>query len=223
MLLGVLAQVDRALAPFAPDAPSPPPTEAAAADWTAAAGSQQQARSGATTPRPGVDLIISSSSNLPGASTGPYGAGNPLGATEAGPVDTGVAVSRDEVMRSIEQAEAAPDMDLDLNPTLNTPEAIPWPQAAGRGAGARSEPPPRHRALSVAVQEEIRKESSSPGPTEANSGLGRLKKEKKKKRADEFDDIFGALDKDRSSSSSKPKKKKRKKDDEFDDIFGGLL
>ncbi|KAK0623215.1 hypothetical protein B0T14DRAFT_515596 [Immersiella caudata] len=45
----------------------------------------------------------------------------------------------------------------------------------------------------------------------------KTKKKKKASEGDEFDDIFGGLEK-----TSKRPKKKRKKGDEFDDIFNGL-
>lgn len=210
MLLGVLAQVDKALAPFAP-LPKDAPIEAA--KQTAAVSD--------------ADLRARQLNQIPSRSN----ANNPLSESTVshqdldaeGDTDMGVAVSRDDVaLQSIEQGAATRSTSAPAQALTQTQTQSPTPDPATNTSrkpatphprsDTESEPPPPRRTAATAGTES---KSGIPGA----AGGGKPKK-KKASTGDEFDDIFGSLDKDKGK---KPKKKKRKKGDEFDDIFGVLL
>ncbi|KAH6627670.1 hypothetical protein F5144DRAFT_280813 [Chaetomium tenue] len=242
MLLGVLAQVDQAVAPFA-TGPSDS-SEGADARGEAAASVQSAGMSGVAgedTVDRGLDLEMD--------------------------VDMGVAVSREEVMLSIEQ-DAAPrpapsqatgqphprSISLPINPSskrkLPTQTALSKTEPPSKEGSTNTDPAKPKKPSKKAGNDEFdnifgpSEEDTAPAPTksqvkkkakprtvdeESNTTAkssppheARLSQKKKKTRdagGDEFDDIFGSLD---DGKSKKPKKKKRKKGDEFDDIFGGL-
>ena len=231
MLLGVLAQVDHAVAPFAPGLPD----DMAVVEVDEAA--------------PVVVAVASQDTEMEPAAS-----------------DMGVAVSRDEIMASIEWDPTAPRM---TSSTPAQPQQRPLPPrstslptrrvrelvtAQTRG-GVKTEPaskqasltpslppakPPKKKkrgdefddifgSLDTATTTSSTKPTnpaSSKDPSSADMAGSENPKKKKARtgpaEGDEFDGIFGSLDSS-SSSSKKPKKKKRKKGgDEFDDIFGGL-
>ena len=231
MLLGVLAQVDQAVAPFAPGLPEDMAVVVEMADTAPVA----------------VAVASQDTEMEPAAS------------------DMGVAVSRDEIMASIEWDPTAP------RTTSSTPA-----QPQQRPLPPRSTSLPTRRVRELVTAQTRGGVKTEPASKQASltPSLPPAKPPKKKKRGDEFDDIFGSLDAtttttstkptnpasskdpssadmagsenpkkkkartgpaegdefdgifgslDSSSSSRKPKKKKRKKGgDEFDDIFGGL-
>ena len=231
MLLGVLAQVDHAVAPFAPGLPD----DVVVVEMADAA--------------PVVGAVADQDTEMEPAAS-----------------DMGVAVSRDEIMASIEWDPTAP------RTTSSTPAQ---PQQRPLPPRSTSLPTRRVRELVTAqTRGGVKTEPASKQPSLTPS-FPPAKPPKKKKRGDEFDDIFSSLDTtaattstkptnpvsaskdpssadmagsenptkkkartgpaegdafdgifgslDSSSSSKKPKKKKRKKGgDEFDDIFGGL-
>ena len=197
MLLGVLAQVDQAVAPFAPGLPD----DMAVVEMAD------------TAPAVVVVVVDEDTEMEPAAS------------------DVGVAVSRDEIMASIERDPTA------RRTTSSTP-AQPQQPLPSRST---SLPTRRVRELVTAqTRGGVKTEPASKQPSLTPS-LPPAKPLKKKKRGDEFDDIFGSLDtsvkpakpaisKDPSSAgmanSEKPKKKKARtgpaEGDEFDSIFGSL-
>jgi hypothetical protein len=199
MLLGVLAQIDKALAPFTPlpnDALLETDDEGAATDDTPGPLPNSN-------PSP-PDGNIALDKTMP----------QPQTLDLDGDTDMGVAVSRDEIiLLSIERGTSAGSTPAPA-PTSAQKEPTGFTSSkltAGPSSGSISEPP-----VEVGNQE-TRKDSPSIGPPVIEK---RMKKRLKGGGGDEFDDIFSALDKDKVK---KPKKKKRKKGDEFDDIFGGLV
>ena len=221
MLLGVLAQVDQAVAPFAPGLPD--------------------------------DMAV-----VETADTAPVVVPiAPDQDTEMEPAasDMGVAVSRDEIMASIERDPTAPRTTSSTPAQPQQPRSTSLPTrrvrelitAQTRG-GVKTEPASKQSSLtpslppakppkkkkrgdefddifgSLDTSTKPTNPASSKNPSSADMANSE-KPKKKKARAgpadgDEFDSIFGSLD---SSSSGKKLKKKRKKGgDEFDDIFGGL-
>ncbi|KAL2160533.1 hypothetical protein VTH06DRAFT_1221 [Thermothelomyces fergusii] len=207
MLLGVLAQVDRAAAPFAPDA-----REALAV--------REQTAGGPTTTGTGTAGVRSGGSGAAVAvETGRDGDAD-ADTAMAMDVDAGVAVSREEVMASIER-------DVDPRTSTSTPtprlpsgsdHADPAGKADPRSVSLPINTLPTHRTSHGGETPAARTEPAGE-ESRANLEPAATKPRKKKARkGDEFDDIFAGLD----SGSKKPKKKKRKKGDEFDDIFSGL-
>ncbi|KAK3296226.1 uncharacterized protein B0H64DRAFT_397691 [Chaetomium fimeti] len=244
MLLGVLAQVDQAVAPFAPvpiDSPDVAEVKGEAAVSVQLAG--KNGVTGEDIADPDLDMAMDA--------------------------DMGVAVSREEVMLSIEQdATGKPPAPLPAPPRPAGqlhPRSISLPinpppkrKLPGQAALSRTEPPSKESSTNPdptkpkkharrnnhgfdnifgssgeedtapAPTTVTKKKKASKEPTDSTTGSPppdkpRPQKKKKKTReddggGDEFDDIFGSLD----GKSKKPKKKKRKKGDEFDDIFGGL-
>ena len=239
MLLGVLAQVDHAVAPFAP------------ASATSGGGAEEQA--------PGAD------------STAPGEAAPDQDMEMSMATDMGVAVSREEIMASIERDSTPALAQPSRQPTQPHPRSISLPTTnppvrriknltdQTRG-GVQTEPaskepsldPPKPKKKKPAQKagdefddifggftKPSSRKTSAPAASKTEPPLASKEgstqpsldptpdpgptKPKKKKKAreggqggDEFDDIFGSLD-------SRPKKKKKKKGgDEFDDIFGGL-
>ncbi|KAG7290290.1 hypothetical protein NEMBOFW57_000289 [Staphylotrichum longicolle] len=226
MLLGVLAQVDQAVAPFAPASTSSQDEtaeQAPGADRTAA--SEQ-----AATEQEDVEMSLVT--------------------------DMGVAVSREEIMASIEQ---------DSTPTFTQPSTQPT-RPHPRSISLPTNPPARQiKNLIDQTRGGVHTEPASKEPS-----LDPTKPKRKKparKRGDEFDAIFGAFDRPTSSRKpsstpapsktepppqaskedsrstvpslehtpnldpTEPPKKKKKKaregglegaGDEFDDIFGSL-
>ncbi|KAL2141167.1 hypothetical protein VTI28DRAFT_2751 [Corynascus sepedonium] len=191
MLLGVLAQVDQAVAPFAPTAREAP-------------GTPKQMEMDASLSRRDRD--------------GPVDVSQDQGSDTAMDIDVGVAVSREEVMASIER---------DQSPKISASTPVPrLPSSSGptgsagqaytRSISLPINPPTHQNSLAsqgLATRTEPASKRSSVNPVPETKP-----KKKKTRKGDEFDDIFGELD----GKSKKPKKKKRKKGDEFDDIFGGL-
>ena len=249
MLLGVLAQVDQAVAPFAAGPGGSP--DAVEAQGEAAAG-----------------VLSARVGGIKGEDTGDRNWHMAID------TDIGVAVSREEVMLSIEQ-------DPTLLPAPPHPSGQPHPRSISlpinpskrklpaQTALSKTEPPSKEGSTNPDPEKPNKKarrtgndesysifgssgKDTAPAlsnpPKEKRTRLGNdeepavsnepaistkgspppdkarpLQKKKKKARenagGDEFDDIFGSLD---DGKSKKPKKKKRKKGDEFDDIFGGL-
>jgi hypothetical protein len=232
MLLGVLAQVDKAVAPFAP----PPPDE-----MGDGAGEQAAA---AVEPVPGRDTAQ----------------GEDHDSMMEIDTDMGVAVSRDEIMASIERDAAS----TPIPPSASATET--QPAVAGQAH-------PRSISLPVNTTSNKRKllsqpptaktEPASKEPSTTPSLIpGKPKKKKLRKAEDEFDDIFSSLERPLSSKTKprsaetqakqpsskepsstgtpapgpgqgevKPKKKKVREEeeggrgeggDEFDDIFASL-
>ncbi|KAK3301563.1 uncharacterized protein B0T15DRAFT_316248 [Chaetomium strumarium] len=186
MLLGVLAQVDKAVVPFAPEV-----STEAAGERAAVSDAQTSGRGSGT--------------------AGDRGTADTDAAIRTGvDVDMGVAVSREEVLASIEQNEKTKACAMSSLPSKPSVQLRRETAAAGRQTSTAAE---------AGTDKAVSKETNN--STDVSIECLKSKKTKEKKRAgDEFDDIFGALDK--SSSNKAPKKKKRKKGDEFDDIFGGL-
>lgn len=226
MLLGVLAQVDQAVAPFAP-------VSASSQDETAEQAPALGNTAAAEQPAPDQDVEMSMAT------------------------DVGVAVSREEIMASIEQDSTPTFTQLSTQPTRPHPRSTSLP----------TNPPARQiKNLTDQTRGGIHTEPASKEPS-----LDPTKPKKKKparKRGDEFDAIFGAFDKPPSSrkpsstpassttepppqaskegsnssiipsfaptpnlNPTEPPKKKKKKareaglegaGDEFDDIFGSL-
>jgi hypothetical protein len=129
-------------------------------------------------------------------------------------LDMGVAVSREEVMASIEQEgnTAAHDAISSL------PRKLPVQLQRERNRTSS-----RQTSTAADAKADVAASKETKNSTDVSAaGLVKSEKAQEKKRVgDEFDDIFRALDKS-SSNKKAPKKKKRKKGDEFDDIFGGL-
>lgn len=206
MLLGVLAQVDQAVAPFAPAAREESSTAQRQATTAAMAAGARSSRSGGavavekTNRDKGADADTAMDVDMD--------------------VDVGVAVSREEVMASIER-DAAPRASTPT-PNSRLPSGSDHTDPAGeanpRSASLSTNTLPMHPISQAtetpAARTEPGGEESSTNPEPAPS----KPKKKKAKKGDEFDDIFAGLD----GGSKKPKKKKRKKGDEFDDIFSGL-
>jgi hypothetical protein len=252
MLLGVLAQVDQAIAPFAPP-PSDSPDVTENQGGTAA--SVQSVR---------LDGIM-------GEGTVERDLDVPMD------MDMGVAVSREEVMLSIEQ-------DTTPLPLLSRPAGQPHPRSISLPIN------PSKRKLPAQTAQSKTEPTSKEGST--NPDPAKPRKQPRKGGNDEFDNIFGSSEDDTAPApaklpkkkktrprndqepaatskeptisttgspppdkarlqekkkkkkktredaggdefddifgslddgkSKKPKKKKRKKGDEFDDIFGGL-
>ncbi len=193
MLLGVLAQVDQAVAPFATGLPDDMAVD---------------------------EIVEASPAVVPAVADQDTDMEPPTS-------DMGVAVSRDEIMASIER-----------DPTTSSTPTQPQQPHPSRSTSL----PTRHvRELATAeARGGVKTEPGSKQPS-LTPGLPPAKPPKKKKRGDEFDDIFGSLDtstkqtnpassKDPSSAdmanSEKPKKKKARTGpalgDEFDSIFGSL-
>ncbi|KAK4153730.1 ribonuclease MRP protein subunit rmp1 [Chaetomidium leptoderma] len=193
MLLGVLAQVDKTVAPFAPPPPSDaPPSSRAEPEPQAAAAAA------ATEFNPPGETAVS--------------APDQDQAIMMMDTDMGVAVSREEILLSIER---------DPTPRISTTTPVPTPISAQTHPRSISLPinPPSKKKPTAAATAKTEPPSKESSPAEPVIKVTTTKR-KKIKTGDEFDDIFGSLD--GKSSSKKPKKKKRKKGDEFDDIFGGL-
>ncbi|EAQ89003.1 hypothetical protein CHGG_05622 [Chaetomium globosum CBS 148.51] len=242
MLLGVLAQVDQALTPFAAgpgNSSDVPDVRGEAASRAQSTGLSDITRE--DTVDRGLDVAMD--------------------------VDMGVAVSREEVMLSIEQDTApssAPSrpagqphprsISLPINPSkrkLSTQITLSKTEPPSKEGSTSPDPAkPKQRAkkagndefdnifgsseedtVPAATKSHVKKKAKPrKGDEESNNTTknpppdkARLQQKKKKTRedagGDEFDDIFGSLD---DGKSKKPKRKKRKKGDEFDDIFGGL-
>lgn len=207
MLLGVLAQVDRALTPFA-SSPSPnDSTESTETEGQAFPpdSTQQQARSNKT-----------SRSATPGEEFTQPDHG----------IDMGEAVSRedmDKIHTSIETEEPQAQ-----EPTTSPSQSTERPSSHSRTPAREREREKTRKRKSPSTEALTSKpgegEESRKKPEKARDAKSTEKKPRKAKKAvgggDEFDDIFGSLD----NKSTKPKKKKKaKKGDEFDDIFGELL
>lgn len=248
MLLGVLAQVDQAVAPFAAGPGDSPDTAEPQGETTAGV---QSGRLGGIKGEDTVDRDSDAAMDT----------------------EMGVAVSREEVMLSIEQdaaslpAPARPatqphprSISLPINPSskrklpiqtalsnteppskegsTNPDSAKPRKQprkgndefdnifgsSEDDAAPAPTNPPKKKRPRlgndqkPAASKEPTISITGGPPPDKA-SLLQKKKKVRENTGGDEFDNIFGSLD---DGKSKKPKKKKRKKGDEFDDIFGGL-
>ncbi|KAH6624516.1 hypothetical protein B0J18DRAFT_428531 [Chaetomium sp. MPI-SDFR-AT-0129] len=168
MLLGVLAQIDQALAPFAPAL-----VNSAVEDV-------------------GQEAVVMSG-ELPGTSA-------PNDDTEMANDIMGVAVSREEVMASIEGDDSAPQ----------TSASTPLPHSQER------EPETRPRTISIPThtvsskrqltsQSRLERQSKEDSTNPDEPAQLKKKKKKIKSGGDEFDDIFGA-----SEPVSKPKKKRPK-------------
>ncbi|KAL2015604.1 hypothetical protein VTK56DRAFT_5183 [Thermocarpiscus australiensis] len=198
MLLGVLAQVDAALAPFAPSpaADGEPPEDFPQQAGALGSSNPQEAS------RPS---LLDQDRNT---------------ATDTD-TDMGVAVSREDLLlMSIEQAQEEEEDLTRSKPTrqqsiiAQTPDEMGTPDIPSNG-------PAETRAASQSQGPARSDGGSEEGRASQGQGKQAEKKKEKKKKAggDEFDDIFGSLE-----TSRRPKKKKRKKGgDEFDDIFGSLL
>ncbi|KAK4242430.1 ribonuclease MRP protein subunit rmp1 [Achaetomium macrosporum] len=194
MLLGVLAQVDKAVAPLAPEMAAEATEEERAALLSKA---QASGRASETAPDRGTtDADTATHMDM------------------EMDVDMGVAVSREEIMASIEQDE-------------QTAARAISPQRENLAVQAQTERDATSHQTSttagIKTDEAATKGTNNSSTSASAAGLAKPKKAKKerKREGDEFDDIFGSLDK--SSSKKPPKKRKRKRGDEFDDIFGGLL
>ncbi|GAB1320761.1 hypothetical protein MFIFM68171_10971 [Madurella fahalii] len=209
MLLGVLAQIDGALIPFTPS-----PRGAAAKTPAQTTTAPTSLRAGQLNPIPFHSKADSPSSE---------NAVLHRDLDPDGDADMGVAVSRDDViLQSIEQAATARSISAPVLAQSQTQS--PAPDLA-KATNASREPATPHPRSGTESELPLPKPTTSTAETETGSGIpglagGRKPKKKKAPTGDEFDDIFGSLDKDKGK---KPKKKKRKKGDEFDDIFGGLL
>jgi hypothetical protein len=252
MLLGVLAQVDKAVAPFAP----PPPIDAGEEAGEQAVASVQ--------PFIGRDTQ----------------AGEDHESMMEMDTDMGVAVSREEIMASIERDTATPlpPSTSATQPSLAAPD---HPRSISLPINRASK---TENLLSQTQTARTEPTSKEPSPT-PGAMPSKPKKKKPRKAEDEFDDIFSSLERPLSnktkprstepqakqpsskgtsstgtpvlepgpvnpkkkkvrgdeegdargggdefddifasfdSKTKKPKKKKRKRGDEFDDIFGGL-
>ncbi|KAL2133677.1 hypothetical protein VTI74DRAFT_1905 [Chaetomium olivicolor] len=251
MLLGVLAQVDKAVAPFAP-APSDTSEEAAAAAAEEQAANRQRTKPGSSSAMEQATLTV------------------PDQDTDMA-MDVGLPVSREEILLSTEPAaETATSTPASALTPSHTPISTALPDRSskeGRGistsqppaatvARTESEPASKDRSAAPGMEKPLKRKKKKRGGDEFGEIFGSLddgesKKSKKKKTGgNEVDDIFGVAEKEGSStsaaaakpkankkaggdefddifgswgdSSKKQKKKKRKKGDEFDDIFGGL-
>jgi hypothetical protein len=252
MLLGVLAQVDKAVAPFAPQ----PPIEA-----RDEAGEEAVA---AVQPVSGRDTET----------------GEDQESMMERDTDMGVAVSRDEIMASIERDTAtplppstsatqpplaAPDHPRSISLPINrasetekllsqtqtartepaskepsiTPSAVPAKPKKKKPRKAEDEFDDIFSSLERPLSSKTKPRSTEPQAKQPSSkgtsstgtpapGPGPVNPKKKKVREDEEGDSRGGGDEfddifaSFDSKTKKPKKKKRKKGDEFDDIFGGL-
>ncbi|KAL2189028.1 hypothetical protein L209DRAFT_752201 [Thermothelomyces heterothallicus CBS 203.75] len=135
-------------------------------------------------------------------------------------VDVGVAVSREEVMASIERDAGPRTSTSTPTPriTSGSDHTDPAGKAHPRSASLPINTLPTHR-ISHSSETPTAKTEPASKESSTNPEPAAIKPKKKKAgKGDEFDDIFGGLD----SNSKKPKKKKRKRGDEFDDIFSGL-
>ncbi|KAL1838843.1 hypothetical protein VTJ49DRAFT_2166 [Mycothermus thermophilus] len=236
MLLGVLAQVDRALAPFAP---SPPPGCVGDGDWMIGNAS------GVAEMIPATLLTTTAKSLTLPERRLPRRMDADMNMAMATDTDLGVPVSRDEIFLS---STTKPEL-LDNGTLVETSASTPIPTSSASLLSSSSAQPKRAESLpaveSTQPQSNLNKPNKPRVTTTAastNTEHPELKhkptnesshepepdpkpKVKKKKKAaaaggDEFDDIFGGLDND--DDRPKKKKKKWKKADEFDDIFGGL-
>ncbi|KAK4146359.1 uncharacterized protein C8A04DRAFT_25869 [Dichotomopilus funicola] len=171
MLLGVLAQIDQALAPFAPA-----PVNGAAGDV-------------------GQEAVVRPDELL--------GASAPNEDTEMADDVMGVAVSREEVMASIEGDDTFPQTSAST-PLPHSEEREPFsPETRPQTISIPTHTVSSKKQLTSESRLERQNKAYSTGPDEP----AQLKKKKKKIKSggDEFDDIFGT-----SEPISKPKKKRPK-------------
>jgi hypothetical protein len=185
MLLGVLAQVNQAVEPFAPA-----PKEEADAEE-----SEEQTNQNSQPPNTTTDPTFS------------------LDQTTDTDMDMGVPISRESILASIEQdAPAKPSTSTSASVPTRTPHSRAISLPLNNHPKTK---PSVKTALQDKTEPASKETSLTPATTAAATETPALPKPKKKKaRTDEFDDIFGSFD-DAKKPKKKKRKKVDEFDDIF--------